>query len=156
MIFFQGKIGRTVAFADPAAQGSISLASVIPSIDWTTRRSIITRVTVSQRGNFQFLHTLGNDIYIYTFGDRIGSVTISGLAMASDCDASSDAQHGVEKILAWYSDNRLAQRKSPVLVTIGAQTVIEGFVAGNDCDVVDPSIQLVQYNLSLITLPEKV
>lgn len=158
-VFFQTAAGnmpagRTVAMADPHAAGSVSVVRTEPSISYVTEKSIITRMTLSHKGNFQLLHTMGNDIQIYVFGDRIGSITISGLSMAYDC-TSDDGRHGFEKILEWYQNNRLAARRDPVIVTIGSNTVINGFVAGVTGDVVDPSTRLVQYGLQLLTLPEK-
>jgi hypothetical protein len=155
-IFFQGVPGRTVALLDPAVQGSVSLATVNPDVSWATTRSIITRVTVSHQGNFQFLHTLGNDVYIYSFGDRVGSLTISGLAMANACGGGLDQQHGAELILGWYNANRLSSRQAPVRVTLGQKTAIDGFVIGSNVDVIDPATRVVAYSLSLAVLPDKV
>ena len=153
-VFFPGPPGRTIALLDPATQGAISTASVDPFLGYSLQRSVITRLTLAHQGNYQFLHTLGNDIYIYVFGDRVGSVTLSGLSMAASCDDSSPA-HGGEMLLEWYAENRLAQRQEPVRVTIGVRTVIEGFVTGINQDVVDPSTRIMAFNLSLAVLPGK-
>ena len=153
-IFFQGVPGRTAALPDVAAQGSVTLVTLDPNFDWANQRSIITGVGVSHQGNYQFLHTLGNDVYIYAFGDRIGSVTVSGLSMAADC-ASRDNMHGAELALQWYTQNRLASRQAPVRVTIGLQTVLEGFLVGTSGDVVDPASRLFRFNYQLAVIPEK-
>jgi hypothetical protein len=96
---------------------------------------IITRVTLVQQGNIQFLHTLGNNVYIYVFGDRIGAIT--GFT-AVDCE-----------------DNRLSQPQAPVRITVGIKTVIEGFVSGLQPDFVDPNAYLVQFAFNLAVLPQK-
>ncbi len=149
--FFEGPAGRTIAFTDMHAQGSTSLARISPEISWDGQRSIITRVTVSQQGNYQFLHTIGNDVYIYVFGDRVGSVTISGLSLVR-CNADG---HGFEDIMAWYQNYRVAAMKSPLEVTIGDGLVIEGFLTGITGDVVDPGTRIMQFGLQLATIPEK-
>ncbi len=157
-LFFASKsgdsqVGRTVGFSDPHTQGTISMFSMDPTFGWRSEKSIITRMTVSHQCNFQFLHTVGNDVFIYVFGDRIGQVTVSGLSMAGDCDAR-DTDHGFEKVLKWYSNNRVAKRKTPVKLMIG-KTPIEGFCVGLSGDAVDPSSRLIQFGLTLMVLPEK-
>ena len=121
-------------------------------------RSIITRITVAMSGNYQFLHTIGNDIYIYAFGDRIGQVTVSGLAMAGPCSSCDTGptgkKHGFDYVYRWYLDNRLAARKAPVRVTLG-DTNIDGFVVGLSGDAVDPQTRIMQYNLQIAAVPFK-
>lgn len=148
--FGGGPIGRTVGCDDTHAEGTTVFVKTSPNITWNAQRSIITRVTVAYQGNFQFLHTIGNDVYVYVFGDRIGQITISGLSLTS-CDGG---QHGFEKMLQWYGENRLAVRKQPIEVWVG-NTPIKGFVAGITGDVIDPSTRIVQYGLQLAVLPGK-
>lgn len=149
----QGSVGRTIGFTDPHTQGTTTLIQLDPKLTWSSERSIITRMTLAQQCNYQFLHTIGNDIFIYVFGDRVGQITISGLSMADDCD-SRDSEHGFEKVLKWYNRNRVAKRKTPVKVTIG-KTPIQGFLVSISGDLVDPSTRLIQYGLTLMVLPEK-
>src|SRR5271165_5385492 len=122
-IFFEGPIGTTVMLLDPAVQGRAQLISLSDAdISFDRYLSIITRFTFSQAVNAQFLHTLGNAIYIYTFGDRIGQVTISGLSFANDCNGngiSTSGAHGAVNMIQWYQTNRLSNRGSPVRILIG-------------------------------------
>ena len=126
-------IGRTIGCADPHTQGTSRFISIKDvNIGWSTHRSIITRITMSMQGNFQFLHTLGGDIYIYVFGDRVGQMTVSGLCVsANDCTAGATAgQHGLEFVLAYYKSNRISTRATPLTMLIGQSTTITGFLAG--------------------------
>lgn len=157
-LFFAGSSsasspGRTIAFPDPHARGATTFIRTSPTFGWSSEQSIITRVTLAHRGNYQFLHSIGNDIYVYVFGDRIGQATISGLSMSQDCETPGRRDHGFERVLRWYRDNRLAQQKTPVVLTIGS-TPIEGFIVGVDGDIVDPSTRLMQYSLTMVILPE--
>jgi hypothetical protein len=154
-VYFSGGAGRAIVLQDPAAQGTVTLAALDPSFDWVSQRSLITRATFAHQVNFQVSHSLGNDVYVYVFGDRIGQVTISGLSLAADCEAGSNNSHGAELAYAWYQDNRLAARQAPVRVTVGVRTVIEGFVIGLGQDVVSPDSLLMSFALTLMTLPEK-
>lgn len=149
--------GRTIALPDYHAQGTTSLVEVDPALKYVSQQSIITRLALSHQANVQFLHTVGNDVYIYVFGDRMGRIVISGLSLAADCGGASGGgnEHGFEKILRWYRDNRVVRRKAPVRVTIGAATTIEGFVVNLDGDIVDPLARVMQYTLVLATIPER-
>lgn len=48
---------------------------------------IVTGMSLNLAGNYQFMHTLKDLIYVYAFGDRIGDLTISGLGFLNPCAA---------------------------------------------------------------------
>lgn len=151
MVIFQGKPGQVVALEDPAVQCTARLASVAPSISFAAQRSIVTRLTVAQSVNVQFLHALGSLIHIYVFGDRIGEISLSGLAFSCDCENQAPAV-GADLMIAWYKLNRASSRRAPVKVAVGRQ-VFEGAVVAMNEDVIDPSLSLVQWNVTLASLP---
>jgi len=150
-IVFATKPGQVVQLDDPALSCSTNFLSLDPEIAFESERSIVTRLTVSQQVNVQFLHTLGALIYIYVFGDRMGQVALSGLSFACDCPDGSEL--GAERMLTWYKRNRASKRAEPVRVTIG-RTVIEGYVTSFTEDVVDASLRLVQWGVNMAALPE--
>ena len=88
MILFPSKPGVIVKLGDPATLGSVRLLSVEPKLGFGLQRSIITRLTVSQQTNIQFLHSLGSQIFVYVFGDRMGTITLSGLSSAAPLQAA--------------------------------------------------------------------
>lgn len=152
-LIFQTRPGSVVRLDDPALQCSTQLLSMDPDITFESERSIVTRLTVSQQVNLQFTHTLGSLIYVYVFGDRMGSISLSGLSFnCGECpEGASDL--GAEKILTWYNTNRASKRKKPVRVTLG-RTVIEGFVTSFTEDVVDPALNIVQWGVQMACLPQ--
>jgi hypothetical protein len=154
-VFFPTKPGVVAQLLDPAVQCAARLTGVEPEIDFTIQRSIITRLTLGHQVNVQFLHTLGSQVYIYVFGDRIGQVGLSGLSFRCNCfgEEIGSPFHGAELIYNWYRDNRASRRQEPVLVNVGTE-VLEGFVTGFSEDVVDPSLEMVQWNVTMMTLPE--
>ncbi len=152
MIIFEGNRGRVIRMDDAAAQATVGFVRVQDApITFEQQRSIITRVTVNQQVNAQFLHTLGAHVYIYVFGDRIGQMGLSGLSFNNSCEFPGSM--GVEEIMQWYKDNRVSQRAAPVRVMIG-RTAIEGFVMSATEDIIDPETGLVQWGVNLTTLPE--
>lgn len=150
-VLFASKPGQVVQLDDPALPCSTRFMSLSPNISYETERSIVTRLTVSQEVNLQFLHTLGSGIYVYVFGDRMGQITLSGLSFACSCPDGVDL--GAEKMMMWYKSNRASKRSAPVRITIG-KSVIEGFVKSFTEDVVDPSLSLVQWGVNIASLPE--
>lgn len=149
-ILFQSSRGRVVKLEDPGAACQAQLFGVQPTIDFTWQVSILTRITMSQGVNVQFLHTLGAMVYIYVFGDRVGAIELSGLAFACPCD---EYRLGAEEMYTWYRQNRASRRREPAVLTVGDST-IEGFVTGFTEDVIDPASSLVQWGVSMVTLPE--
>jgi hypothetical protein len=154
MFILQGRPGAVIALDDPAVQCTTRLLGLDPDVTFGNQRSIITRMTVSQKVNVQFLHTLGDLIYVYVFGDRMGSICLSGLAFNCGCTKEgTPPDGGAEQMLLWYRQNRASRRPNPVRVTVG-RTNIEGFVVNFTEDVVDPSLNLVQWGVDLAALPE--
>jgi len=158
--FTGGAAGRVVQLADDHTQGTLRFVDIkFPDqITFTAHKSIITRLTVAHQCNYQFLHTVGNEIYIYVFGDRIGQVTISGMSFTEACcgptNPFSGNGHGFEEIMKWYEAHRVAAQQQPIEVMIG-QTGIQGFVVGLSGDVVDPATRLMQFGLTIMVLPKK-
>lgn len=153
-IIFKGTPGRVLVVKDPAVPARVRpLVQPRPRININEQKSIITRVAISQQTNHQFLHTLGNDIYIYVFGDRVGQIMLEGLSFVENCDGGG-GKHGMEQMLKYYKDNKLSSRKDPVQILIGG-TTIKGFITGMTNDVVDPKTWLAKYQLTVAIMPEK-
>jgi hypothetical protein len=139
------------------------LVTTKPTITIGAERSIVTNVSIAQQTNHQFLHTLGNDIFIYVFGDRIGQISLSGFSFMNsteaDCEGSSGAagvkdKHGLDLILGWYKRNKLSSRREAVDVVLGS-TAFKAFVVGISTQVQDPKTFLVGYNMTMALIPEK-
>lgn len=122
-----------------------------------TLQAIITNMTVSAAGNFQFLHTLGGNVFVYVFGDRIGKVVISGMAFEGACggffgSVFRGSKVGVERVLDYYWQERIAGRKTPIKVTIGAGTILVGYVTSVSARVADETSRMFSFNIELATV----
>jgi hypothetical protein len=156
MLLFQGRAGTVVKLQEPGVQCTAKVLGMDSEdlISFDNQRSIITRMTFSQQVNIQFLHTFGALVYVYVFGDRMGQIGLSGLSFACSCP-SNDTRHGAELMYLWYKARRASKRPKPLRIMIGKQA-IEGFVTGFHEDVVDPSLNLVQWGVNLASLPEDI
>lgn len=138
-------------------------------IQWAQYKSIITNVTTSQSVNSQFLHTIGNDVYIYAFGDRLGEITLSGVAMSerSECGGPSrglfglggrkqdENIHGFTHINKWYNENRASVRAEPLMLTVGTGGLPTAcFLMTIRSDDVNPETLLTRYSMTFATIPQ--
>lgn len=156
-IIFQNNPGRVVVMQDAATSANIAVASLDPGPTIEQQRSLITSVTVAQQANFQFLHTIGADIYVYTFGDRVGSLTITGVSFLRTCDDAEDAEHGSSRMLSWYEEHRLSRRPDPLMLQIGGRAPLVCFLTGINMEMAvtasGPAPNLAQFALTLAVVP---
>jgi hypothetical protein len=158
-IIFEQSAGRVTAVLDDSATGLIQLATVegggnTGRLSYLQHSTIITSVGVSTSGNYQFLHSVGGDVYVYVFGDRIGQVDIQGISFPEVCFGGGAANfHGFERLQRWYNDNRIARLRRPIRVILGRQTAIDGFLLGLTQRGEDATTRAVRFTLQLSVLP---
>lgn len=117
-------------------------------------KAIITEVAVGLDGNYQFLHTLKDKIYIYVFGDRISQIRIAGLAFADTCPGGGPS--GFELVLGFYQANRVANRATPSQIQIGTSAAghFQGYLTNFKGDVFKPEARVTQFGLIYHVFPE--
>jgi len=127
-------------------------------IKFSTHKAIVTSWTFNENVNVQFTHTMGNDIYLNVFGNRMGVCTIRGLTFNAigsgqgrNCASKS---HGVEDIIQWYRDNRVSSSQDKIKVSIGGDETIEGFLIGASYQANDPVNWTVEYQLQIAAIPK--
>lgn len=108
-------------------------------------RNIITQVGVVQNGNFQFLHTINSDIFVYVFGDRMSEMRIGGVSFAHECESG---QNGADDIFKTYDENRIAEKAEPLIITVG-RTPFSGFLTGSQFGVSDAELMLGSWSFQL-------
>jgi hypothetical protein len=120
----------------------------------------ITGFTLDLGTNHQFLHTLDEFIYVYAFGDRVGELTLSGVAFFNDVRDESGCADlseklGPNQLLQHYLAKRIGRGSGKggpgsTLILIDAATktdVLTGFLTGMRMDVPDPRLPIVQWVL---------
>lgn len=145
--FFPHARGTVVRVDGPWGQATpfqLSLGSII------LKRAIITQVGIQQEGNFQFLHTLSDSIFVYIFGDRISELMVSGVAFGATCDGG----HGLDETLDIYDANKLSVRGRPLTISYGSRA-FRGFLTGNRQDLADPETTLGQFSYRFHSFPTR-
>ena len=121
--------------------------------DFEPVAAIITAPSISQRTNVQFQTSLKESVYVYIFGDQMGSVVIAGVAFAEKCDSG---ESGMEEIFDYYRDFRASKRSEPIEVAFGfSKASISGFLTASEITSRDPSFLTLDFKFTINTLPEK-
>ena len=150
---WSGTPGRVIGMPDPSVPGGARFVKMRPDHTFEAQTSIITRVTISQQTNHQFLHTIGGLIFIYVFGDRIGGLVVQGLTFIEDCDKPG-GETGPDHVLKYWNENKLTAREEEMEVTVG-KTPIRGFMTNMQIDVLDPKTRVSQFMYQMTTVPDQ-
>jgi hypothetical protein len=116
--------------------------------------ALITKVSTEEHGNYQFLHTLGNHIYLYVFGDRIGQLGISGVTFNDNCQDPLQ-EDGISKVINWYRENRVAVRRTPLTFRFQPGEVLKGYLVDMRGDTLDVCQRMFQFYLTLALIPKR-
>ncbi len=149
--------GRVQVMLRPGA-AQMDIVTVESWGGFTNFKSIITNLTIAEQGNYQFLHTLGNDIFLYVFGDRIGTFGVSGLSFYDNCgDAINVGQAskiGISHVIDYYRANRISRRGLPLSITIHPGQPFKCFLTSFRGSVLDASRRMFQFHLGLALIPD--
>jgi len=86
---------------------------------------LVTGVSIALSGNYQFLHTVNNFIYLYAFGDRISALNITGMGFIKTCTGVGAEKTQLQKVYDFYLSRRVAKRTNPLNI------VLTGITGGN-------------------------
>lgn len=151
MILYSGEPGRVVRIDDPGVPSTVSGPFALDGWGgYGSFRSIIGRASTAYSCNYQFMHTLGNSIYVYSFGDKVGQISVSGLAFNKGCGAS---EIGLNSVRNYYQKNKLSVRSDPLKLTLGGTTML-GMLVGIDDGTQDPSVPMFPFNLHFALIPD--
>jgi hypothetical protein len=148
MNVFSDRTGRAVLVQDVGFPFTITLDG------WpgaAALKAIVTNFGVSASGNYQFLHTLRNFVYVYVFGERMSEISVGGLAMASDC--RQGAPSGMENLWDYYQRKKISTNGTPVSIAIGTRMSFQGYLIGFNATANDPGSGLSQWGMKLAFHP---
>lgn len=125
-----------------------------------TREYIVTGVSLELSGNYQFLHTVNDFVYFYSFGDRVGLLTITGVGFLKMCPGAKNGAK-IFEIYEYYNKNKAVARNGKaldvVLLTPDGKTIeLHGFITGVKIDLNQSDTGPVGYwTLRMEVLPRK-
>ena len=113
----------------------------------------ITSMGFSQDANVQFMKALSSVIYVYSFGERMGTVDVNGVAFISLCNSKgTDKGGGLGGLMSFYANNSVSTRSFPLTVTLAGASVT-GYVRGIRTTFSDTNLGLIGFTLSMASLP---
>lgn len=118
---------------------------------------IITSFSATGDTNTQFMQTLRDVIYLTVFGDKIGSLSISGYLFLSDPITCGPAKTGGTAIKSFYDffyKKYVVAERNPLTIAIGSK-ILKGFLLSFQVQVTDPQVMLGQFSMQMALLPGK-
>jgi len=117
---------------------------------------IITSFGYSQDVNIQFMPTLRKMIYVYAFGDRMGTVTIGGVAFNDVCSGDSPLGNsglGTVELLKYYDANKAVKDGQTVSVSIGnGSNTVTGFLTSMTLQAQDPEYMSMDFSMEIAVI----
>jgi len=145
--------------ADCAATGAVI---TVENFDGTNpggrsmNRIPITGYSLELSTNHQFLHSLDEFIYAFSFGDRVGELTVTGVAftIAEPCEITDETVKsinqdiGQENVYEYYLAHRFSRAQTATRIAIGTSEVqLIGFLTGVRMEVPSPALPIMQWAL---------
>lgn len=110
---------------------------------------LIMSVGFGQQANVQFMHTLRDVIYIYAFGERMGTVKVSGLLIFRACSGGSTP---VKDLIGYYKTNSVSLNGSPISISVGGEA-LKGFLMSVEFGGFDQVLGTATFSLTFASLP---
>jgi hypothetical protein len=134
----------------------VSLPSAAPALIRTgisTRDGVIlTGVGFTLQANVQYMQTLNDRVYVYSYGDAPGQAVITGLATTRVCDGDVEGGGaGFRSVVDWYRSRTVANqsRKTTIIV---ASVAISGFVDRMSSRFASPESGLVGFDIFMTVI----
>lgn len=114
--------------------------------------AIIEAPQVVQQVDVQFQTSLKEAVYAYVFGDKMGQLTLSGVAFASRC--SDESASGLKDLFDYYKEYRASKRTDVITTTFGPEA-LSGFLIGLQMSPREISNVTMNFELAISVLPKK-
>jgi hypothetical protein len=121
--------------------------------------AIVTGMTLEMSGNYQFLHTLNDLVYFYSFGDRVGTLVLTGIGFVKPCNGG--ATGAILDIYDYYMQRRAVKSEGQAMrIVLSApdnkDVRLWGFLTGMRIDVNDSQMGVIGYwTMRFEVLPQK-
>lgn len=155
---FQSRAPGTVHVMEFSHAPSPAVLSVTTSDGKTFQQTvsnqsaILTQMDIGQHVNVQFMPTLADLVYVYSFGDRMGEITLQGMAFASGCNGKTN---GPESIMNFYNANRAINESRVMKITVGIAATLRGFLTDMRITQSNSEMRTASFTLSLAAMPRR-
>ena len=113
----------------------------------------VTGFALELQGNYQFLHTVNDFIYLYVFGDRIGELVLTGMGFyANDCEAFSGGN--ICDLLEFYKEKKVSKKATALDLALGDCGNFKAFLTGMRLEATRPETNVAQWVLRFNVLQD--
>lgn len=125
-----------------------------------TSEFVLQGITLEMSGNYQFLHTVNDFVYFYSFGDRVGNLTVTGIGFLKTCEGAKTGS-AIFNVYKYYNENKTVARSGRALNIVlsapaGPPIKLHGFLTGMKLDVNQSETGPIGYwTLRFEVMPQK-
>jgi len=112
---------------------------------------VVTGVGYDQSLNIQFMTTLRKVVYVYSFGDRIGDLRVSGIAFDRNC-ADKLSGWGTRSMFKYYRENKAIKDNQQIKIILAGE-VIAGSLVGMSLNLLSADNKTMGFSLDIKALP---
>ncbi|HBT76617.1 MAG TPA: hypothetical protein DEB39_06750 [Planctomycetaceae bacterium] len=168
---FQNGNGIATGFFNVSPGGILSVISIgdfsQKNAGASSCRAIVTDHPIEEAANANVMYAADGHIYMHVPGDKVGSMTVSGLAFSGFCQGEfqgesntynfNDQTTGFERVLKWYRANRVSNpsKNDPIEITLGGGLILKGYLGSFSARVADVSTRLYSFTLPMYIAPEQ-
>lgn len=156
----QGRVGKI------EATGQTTTAMItFPSLDSISMYMITTQIGTVFRPVYQVNDTLGDDVYLVSFGETITPMPLSGIIYATECGTDttsgggtatrSTSRDGIRMIMDWWHSQNLLSQREPVSLTLGSDYAVKVFISDLELTAQDPENEFWYFTMTLLRVPQR-
>jgi hypothetical protein len=152
-----GTSASRVAYVDLSS--SITQAAMTVSLQngaLANSNILLQKFVYDRSANFQITPSLRNKLYVYGFGERIGSFVISGYAFMRSCNVLSIyGSNGLDQLINTYNTYSLSSSDTLSRISITpSSTVIRGFLVGLRVESMKPELGMLSFQMQYVGIPQ--
>lgn len=139
----------------PAGRGNLDSGAIgnLPRNLGLSIEAIVTGMNLSTEVRQNVTYTLGNNIYLYVFGESIYKLSFSGFGYLS-CDSGDTTLEAFNKLIDFYKDNNVAKEGKYCQILLGDK-VFKGYLIHHEIGLTSDTPSLVPFKLSFIGIFEE-
>lgn len=154
-LFFDPSLGRVSQFIPRDELATAMLT--FPGFDYASLQLITSGLSLSLKPVWQANDTLGDDVYLVSFGETITPLPLSGLVFAAACDVNgSTGRDGLKLLIEWWQERNLLNNREPVSLTIGSDYAVKAFISDLNISVANAEDNIWKFDMLLLRIPQRV
>lgn len=147
---FVRRPGTVVSVPTGGQTGNILMIGGVTTSLFSVLGGIVTGFGLETESGVQVIHALQRAVFVHSFGERMGSLVVSGVAPTISCFGM---QSGIGGVLGYYDGARISASGKAYPIVVGYSRFM-GFVSGIRLGVSNAEHQLGEFALQLRVFKE--